>query len=157
MISSLTGTDSPLLQFQRMFYSMMIASEDVETQRKGNVLIAYALLQEQKRKGNNGTNALRKMLFMIQSAPLLILSFHCCYDNYAWIPVLSILKFSSHLFMSLRVQAHFGESLKMQLMQLIPTKPDILSCCMYAYLFCCESFRGSSALYVSTFYLWRTC
>ena len=87
----------------------MMVSTDVETQQKGNVIIAYSLNQQQTRKGNRGSNFLRKCMATIQSMPLLILSFHCCYDNYAWVPVLSILKFSSHLFMRLRFQAHFGE------------------------------------------------
>ena len=85
-----------------------MCSEDVETQRKGAVLVLYALNQQQKVRGSKVSKGIRKIAESASALPTAIVGVHWCYENLAWMPALSVAQISCNLFLQLRFRAHFG-------------------------------------------------
>ena len=92
-----------------MFYGAMMASEDTESQKKGIVCVIYALQLEQNLRGSQGTSRLQTMAGILRVLPLSVVSIHFCYENLAWMPVMSVFQMSCHYFLQLRIRTHFGE------------------------------------------------
>mmetsp|Transcript_12151 Transcript_12151/g.19181 ORF Transcript_12151/g.19181 Transcript_12151/m.19181 type:complete len:606 (-) Transcript_12151:24-1841(-) len=93
---------------RRIFYNNMLISEDVDTQKKGSVGIIYTLNQQQTKRGTEGRKRVENYSGITRSLPMPIACIHFVYDNYMWLPVLSVAQMSVHLFVRLRVRAHYG-------------------------------------------------
>ena len=94
-----------------MFYCIMKAVEDIETQKKGVVGVLYTVGQSIKQ--GHETNATWKGPKLWKAMPFRLEALHCCYDRMMWLPILSIIRVSANLFTRLRVRCHYGESPRM--------------------------------------------
>ena len=95
-----------------MFYNTMLLSEDIETQRKGSISVSYAINQQQtvlRGGGGNGGGVIKKIMVAHKSFPVMVSVHQFCYNNYAWLPVVSLVQICSMLFQQLRYKMHFGE------------------------------------------------
>ena len=97
-----------LVQKRQMFYGAMLALEDEESQRRGYVVVIYSLQQQQKIWGSRGVHFVRSILKIQQAVLIQTQSAHYCYDNYIWLPVLSLVQSSSQPFTQLRYRFHYG-------------------------------------------------
>jgi hypothetical protein len=86
----------------------MIRSEDLETQKKGMVVIIWGLGPREKVEPLSFQHFLKQVKTM-KALPLRVAALHFCYDNWYVIPVLATLKVGFDMFTRLRIRAHYGE------------------------------------------------
>lgn len=90
-----------------MFYNLMAAADDVETQKKGVVAVVYAVGKSHGAKYGSGSTW--KGSKLISALPARIDGVHICYDSLIWLPSISIIKVSVNLFTRLRIRTHYGK------------------------------------------------
>jgi hypothetical protein len=86
----------------------MVNVESLETQRKGMVLVLWAL-------GNSNSGArisaytYRKIASVQRAAPCKIVGFHICYDNVFIRPIVATFQLGCDLFAGIRLRSHYGK------------------------------------------------
>ena len=95
-----------LKQWQRKFYSGMVASEDVETQRKGCVGVFYAVDAPNVRYE---LGFLKRNNEIMEGMPLRFDAIHMCHNNYlAWGGIIAMFQIMSALTNTMRLRVHYG-------------------------------------------------
>jgi hypothetical protein len=95
-------------QMRRIFYSAMVNVDSLETQRKGMVLVLWAL-------GNSNSgfrlsvNTPRKTAAVQRAVPCKIVGFHICYDTIFLKPILATFQLGCDLFAGIRFRSHYGK------------------------------------------------
>lgn len=104
-----------------LFYSLMVLSDDEETQNNGVVFVSWAVgfkqdsTIDQKTKSDEFKNALWAMVKLACTAiPLQHEAFHLCYDNFFFSPIFAMIKISLGLYLRVRVRTHYGNRLECQ-------------------------------------------
>lgn len=96
-------------QMRRIFYSSMVNMESVETQRKGMVVVFWAI-------GSNNSGArisastYWKAARVQRCVPVKLVGFHFCYDTIFIRPIVSTIQLGVDFFSGIRLRSHFGEA-----------------------------------------------
>jgi hypothetical protein len=88
----------------------MYTEEDLETQKKGMVVVFWALGPRDKVEPLSFQH-LMKQIKTMGSLPLRIAALHFCYDRWYTTPLLATLKVGFDMFTRLRIRSHYGERL----------------------------------------------
>ncbi|CAJ1939093.1 unnamed protein product [Cylindrotheca closterium] len=91
---------------RQVYYSIMIASKNVEFQRGGVVAIVYGL--GDSANCDKGSEIAWKMAKLAQVLPMRLAAIHVCYESLVWKPILSTGIASFDTFCRLRVRTHHG-------------------------------------------------
>lgn len=91
-------------KLKRMFYYSMANSQDLETQRNGQVSIVYAIHQRPA-KGMDVRNVLSEAM-MVEALPIRLEAIHFCHDNPLWLPVVGAIKIGMGIYERLRLREH---------------------------------------------------
>jgi hypothetical protein len=85
----------------------MVATEDIDTQRRGIVLVFYKTGPNQTHKGRSGSWRLPKLTFAL---PGRAVACHFCFDDKKFNPVLSLVLLSLEKSLRARAKIHHGAS-----------------------------------------------
>lgn len=94
-------------QMRRIYYNGMINVESVETQRKGIVVIVWAI-------GGTGSRRILSASTFWKSAavqralPARVVAFHICYDHIILRPIISTMQLGCDFFTGVRFRSHYG-------------------------------------------------
>eukprot|EP00980_Cylindrotheca_fusiformis_P028528 scaffold22607_cov123-Cylindrotheca_fusiformis.AAC.25 len=99
-----------------LFYSLMVLSDDEETQKKGAVLVSWAVGFRQPPRVKMGPRFKSAVWAMVKLAmtavPMRHEAIHLCYDNLLLAPVLALVKVSLGMYLGVRVRTHYGKEKK---------------------------------------------
>jgi hypothetical protein len=98
----------PVYQLRRLFYANTVHSEDVETQKKGQIFIAYTVGQG---VGVLDTESTWKLTLLLKACPIRVEAMHFCHDSMSlwFMAMTAIVKLSTTLFTRLRIRTHYGK------------------------------------------------
>jgi hypothetical protein len=95
-----------LMQLRAIWYIAMVATEDIDTQRRGIVLVFYKTGPNQKQNRRAGWR-LPRLTFAL---PGRAVACHFCYDDKKFNPILSLVLLSLKRSLRARVKIHHGKS-----------------------------------------------
>ena len=96
----------------------MVLTDDVETQKKGIVLVSWTVgmdgknseATERQLKNSNFKSGVWSMVKLAMSAvPARHEALHFCYDNLMVAPIFALIKLSLSIFLRIRVRSHYGD------------------------------------------------
>jgi hypothetical protein len=93
-----------------IFYSMMVNAEDVETQRKGCVAVAYLVGQTFSWSELSHRRAWNAKLSSVLSnaLPIRVDAFHFCHDSFVWRAIFAAFKIAATMSRRLRIRERWG-------------------------------------------------
>jgi hypothetical protein len=92
---------------RRLFYALMVHSEDVETQKKGMVSIFYMHGMTARHLDRDAAWSLPSLT---RACPIKSVGGHICYDNPMILPFAALGQLACGTFLRLRIRFHYGTS-----------------------------------------------
>lgn len=94
---------------RRLFYLLMLALRDPETQKRGLVaVVSYIKNKDESAKAGGFTGAW-KVPKLILGIPIYVAAVHLAYDSMRWAPVHAILRVALSMFTRVRFRAFYGK------------------------------------------------
>mmetsp|Transcript_40168 Transcript_40168/g.96920 ORF Transcript_40168/g.96920 Transcript_40168/m.96920 type:complete len:438 (+) Transcript_40168:42-1355(+) len=93
-------------RLRRLFYAQMVISRDEEIQKKGQVVVVWAV--ELPRSANKNRSAVWATVKMLSCLPIRLNAVHICFDNLFYKPLITLGSYAADTFTRVRMRSHFG-------------------------------------------------
>mmetsp|Transcript_40169 Transcript_40169/g.96922 ORF Transcript_40169/g.96922 Transcript_40169/m.96922 type:complete len:298 (+) Transcript_40169:42-935(+) len=100
-------------RLRRLFYAQMVISRDEEIQKKGQVVIVWAV--ELPRSTNKNRSAIWATVKMLSCLPIRLNAVHICFDNLFYKPLITLGSYAADTFTRVRMRSHFGKTIWLQI------------------------------------------
>ena len=108
-MSTYSGGSQDISVQRRVLYNCMVNIESTETQKKGMVIVFWAVGKSTTQGARMSASTFWKISELQRALPIKIVGWHFCYDSIFFKPVISIFQMGCDLFAGLRMRSHYGK------------------------------------------------